>query len=69
MATTKAVTINYRILEVVDIEPGEWCDRCLLPSAATITLASLAVIAGKERPLKLSTGIRCLEGHGWLTTT
>lgn len=62
------IVVSYRLLEVVDIEHGEWCPRCLLPSAATVTLASQAVIGGVEGPLKLSTGVRCLEGHGWLRT-
>lgn len=65
-AALRTVHIHYRILEAVDIEPGHWCDQCLLPSAAIITLASQAVIAGVEGPLKLSRGLRCGDGHGWI---
>ena len=68
MAAAIRTVVVYRLLEVVEAVPGEWCDRCMLPSAATITLASQAVVAGVEGPLKLSTGVRCLDGHGWLQT-
>lgn len=68
MAAESTVFVSYRLLEVVDVKPGEWCPRCLLPSAATVVLASQAVVAGVEGPLRLSTGVRCLDGHGWLHT-
>ena len=68
MARTPTVVVTYRVFEVLDLEPGHWCDRCALPSAAIITLASQVVIGGREQPLRLSTGLRCLDGHGWLDT-
>lgn len=67
-AAVRTVVVSYRVLEVLHVDPtAVWCDRCLLPSAATITLASQAVVAGVEGPLKLTTGVRCLEGHGWIS--
>lgn len=69
MATTRAVTITYKLLEVVDVQYGEWCPQCALPSAATITLASLVAVDGVDGPLRFSTGVRCLDGHGWIKTT
>lgn len=66
MAAVRTVPIVYRILEVLDVDHGHWCHHCLLPSAAIITLASQATIAGVDGPLKLTRGVRCLEGHGWL---
>ena len=60
---TRAVIV-YQVLEVVDVEPGHWCHRCALPSAAAITLASQV----GDGPLRLSKGVRCLDGHGWLKT-
>lgn len=67
-AATRTVLVTYKVLEALEVQHGEWCPHCLLPSAATIILASQVVIGAVEGPLKLSTGIRCLEGHGWLTT-
>lgn len=68
MAAAATVTVRYRILEAVHVDHGHWCPHCALPTAAIVTLASQAVIGQVEGPLKLSTGLRCLDGHGWLTT-
>lgn len=66
MAATRTVTIEYKLLEAVDVQHGEWCPHCALPSAAIVTLASQVAVDGVDQPLKLSTGVRCLEGHGWI---
>jgi hypothetical protein len=66
MAAAVRTVVVYRLLEVVDVEYGRWCTACALPSAAVITLASQATVAGIEGPLKLSQGLRCLDGHGWI---
>lgn len=66
-AAVRTVDIRYRVLEVLDIDPGHWCNQCALPSAAIITIASQAIVAGVEGPLKLSTGLRCTD-HGWIAT-
>lgn len=58
--------IVHRVLEIVDVEHGHWCHRCALPSAAIITLASETTIGAVTGPLKLSRGLRCLDGHGWI---
>jgi len=60
------VGVTFRLLEVLDLEPGHWCPKCALPSACKITLASIAVIGAVEGPLRLSTGLRCSDG--WLPT-
>lgn len=69
MPRAATVTVTLLSLEVLDIEPGHWCDRCALPSAAIITLASQVAIGGREQPLRLSRGLRCLDGHGWIQDT
>lgn len=61
-AAVRIVVVVYRLLEVVDVETGHWCHHCLLPSAAIITLASQI----GDGPLRLSRGIHCFEGHGWI---
>ncbi len=62
-----AGVVSYKLLEVVDFEPGAWCPACALPSAFTITLASIVQTGGKVGPLRLSTGTRC-STHGWIST-
>lgn len=66
MARPVTLTVTYRLLEVIDQDPGHWCPECALPSAMKLTLASIIVLGGVEQPLKLSTGLRCFDGHGWL---
>lgn len=66
MARTLPVTLIYRLLEVVDVDHGHWCPRCLLPSAVRITLASIIECNGVTGPLTMSTRLRCSDGHGWL---
>lgn len=58
--------VRYHVLEVLDNEPGHWCPHCALPSACKIILVSQVQIGAAVGPLKLSTGLRCTEGHGWL---
>lgn len=65
MAISSAV-VTYRVLEAVAVEPGHWCPECALPSADKITLASQMQIGQTLQPLKLSTRLRCAEGHGWI---
>lgn len=60
------VGVRYHLLEVVELDPGHWCPRCLLPSALRITLASIVQVGGVTGPLTLSTRLRCDDGHGWL---
>lgn len=66
MAAVPAAVMRYRLLELVELEPSHWCPRCALPSATRITLASIVQVGGVDGPLKLSTRLRCDEGHGWL---
>jgi hypothetical protein len=68
-ATSGTLIVSYRVLEAVDVEPGHWCPHCALPSACKIILASQIQIGAVLGPLKLSTGLRCTDGHGWLNGT
>jgi len=54
-------TITYDIFEVVDSEPGHWCDRCMLPSAHLIHLATQV----RGGPLRLTAGRRCFDCGTW----
>lgn len=57
--------LTYHVLELVDAEHGHWCPQCALPSASKITLASQIKVGHVLGALRLSTRLRCDDGHGW----
>ena len=66
MALAGRVIVQYLVLEALEIEPGYWCPRCQVSSAAKVALVSQVAINGEVQPLKLSTGWRCLDEERWI---
>ena len=49
------VVVDFELL--ADPEPGHWCDRCLLPSAAAVTGA----LTFDGVPQEIRTFVACLD--------
>lgn len=59
------VLMRYRVFDVIHVEHGHWCNRCMLPSAVLVWIVSQVSIGGVEQPMRLSQGLRCQDCGTW----